>query len=79
VDSVTTKRLDADGTWIGRTTADPGVVRRAVCPGSYLAQSLKVCCINPDEKQVSRYVLGQTGKKADRLNGQKLKEIEMGW
>jgi hypothetical protein len=44
-----------------------------VRPGSSLAKSLKFCCINPDEKQKSRYVMGGQGKKADRLDGQKLK------
>jgi hypothetical protein len=75
VDSVSTKRKDVEGTWLGRTLADPAAVRRALGPGSYLAKSLKFCCVNPDEKQKTRYVMGGKGKQADRLDGKKMKEI----
>ena len=66
------------GEMIGRSFAAPAAVRRALGPGTALARSLQVCMINPDTKAKSRYILGGTGKAADRLDGKKLPPINYG-
>ena len=60
-----------DSDMIGRTMAAPDTVRAALAaPGM---ARLKLAMINPDIKLVSRWVRGGTGKKADRLDGDKPK------
>ena len=55
---------------IGRTFAEPSIVRAALCPGSSLAKTLKVCTINPIASTAkSRYILGGKGKSSDLLDG----------
>ena len=62
---------DRESGLVGRCYADPASVRRALCPGSALASTLRVCMIAPDNEMVSRYILGGHGKNADRLDGKK--------
>ena len=62
----------SEGYWIGRTFAEPNIVRSALRPGTSLANTLKFCMINPIASTAkSRYILGGKGKTADKLDGKK--------
>jgi hypothetical protein len=61
---------DTSSNRIGRTLANPDIVRSALHPGTSLANTLKVCMINPIASTAkSRYILGGKGKSADLLDG----------
>jgi hypothetical protein len=56
----------------GRTSVTRGdheVIRRALASRT---QQLKLCMINPDNKLKSRFIIGDSNKKTDRLKGYKI-------
>mmetsp|Transcript_8576 Transcript_8576/g.21324 ORF Transcript_8576/g.21324 Transcript_8576/m.21324 type:complete len:107 (-) Transcript_8576:277-597(-) len=52
-----------------KAVGDIAVIRRAII----LCKELKLCMVNPDQTQKSRYILGGA-RKTDRLEGDKVKK-----